>query len=198
MSSDIFHSDWYTDPPWDDVSLAWLVNYVKNIRTNPALSQAVSRERDQFEMVPMPKNVLDHLANSRRVSTVVGRNSIGSITTVNTMLSQFIQAVEAGKLEDAGRMLSANYRDAFGRDAKKVMQDLKMVLGGVSNLKVVPFSTDDLLVIGDRILANIQVAWQGDVKQGVISSNQAEAAHIELILEKDAKGQWSISSLRML
>jgi hypothetical protein len=195
-SGDILHTDWYTDPPWDDVSLSWILNYVNNIRTNPVLAQAVANERDQFEMVPMPKEVLDHLATSRRVSTVVGPSSVANVTLVNEVLTKFTQALETGRLEDAAGMLSPDYHDASGRNANQVMGDLRRLLGGVSGLKIVPFSTDDLLVIGSRLLANIQVAWTADVKEGAGSSRKTAAAHVELVLEKNKHGAWSISSVR--
>ena len=195
-SGDILHTDWYTDPPWDDVSLSWILNYVNNIRTNPVLAQAVANEKDQFEMVPMPKEVLDHLAKSRRVSTVVGPSSVANVTMVNEVLTKFTQALETGRLEDAAGMLSPTYRDASGRNASQVMGDLRKLLGDVSGLKIVPFSTDDLLVIGDRLLANIQVAWTADVKEGARSERKSAAAHVELVLEKSKQGAWSISSVR--
>jgi len=53
-----------------------------------------------------------------------------------------------------------------------------------------------LLVIGDRLLANIQVAWTADVKEGARSERKSAAAHVELVLEKSKQGAWSISSVR--
>jgi hypothetical protein len=195
-SGDILHTDWYTDPPWDDLSLSWLLNYVNIIRTNPVLSQAVLSDREQFEMVPMPKEVLEHLATSRRLTTVVGPASVANVTRVNTVLSHFIQAIEGGNLEEAAGMLSPNYRDANGRDGKQVMQDLRKIAESVSRLKIVPFSTDDLLVLGNRLLANIQVAWEADIKHD--GTHQTAASHVELLLEKDAHGAWTIGSIRVV
>lgn len=195
-SGDIFHTDWYTDPPWDSVSLSWLINYVRNIRSNPVLSKSIAAQTGEFEMVPMPKEVIQHLAESRRVSTSPGAASLQNIQQVSDVLGKFSQALEAGKLEDAATLLSPNYRDANGRDAARLKEDLKKLLANASGLKIVPFSTDNLIVLGDRLLANIQVAWQATVKEGKAAVSKNASSQIELVLEKGPKGGWMISGIR--
>lgn len=61
MSSGL-HPEWYTDPPWDTVSLSWLQNYANNIRSNPELLQSLQAETSQFEMVPVPRGIIEGLA----------------------------------------------------------------------------------------------------------------------------------------
>ncbi len=204
MSSGLFHTDWYTDPPWDSVTLSWLINYAQNIRTNPALTQALNAEKEQFEMVPMPKEVIQHLAASRRVSTSVGMiNQAASIQhteQVNNVIRSFSQALESGKLEGIASLLSPNYKDASGRDAAHLQADLRKLVGSFSNLRIVPFSTDNLIVLGNRLVANIQVAWEATTKAhaGAAPVQKSASSTVELILEKNPAGAWAIAGIRVL
>ncbi len=64
MSASIFHWDWFTDPPWDRVSLWWLDNYIKNVRNNPRLLETMRANKAEFEVVPVPLAVLRAMAAS--------------------------------------------------------------------------------------------------------------------------------------
>jgi hypothetical protein len=61
----LFHPDWYVDPPWDQVTLSWLQNYVNNMRGNQAVLQGLQGDAARFEMVPVPREILDNLTRRR-------------------------------------------------------------------------------------------------------------------------------------
>jgi hypothetical protein len=194
MSSGLFHTEWYTDPPWDKVSLTWLINYVRHIRTNPVLSRALEAEKTDFEMVPMPKEVIQHIASSKLSSTSIGAISIANIDQVADVVRSFSDALESGKIDDAVALLSPKYSDAHGRDATKLKEVLHNLHAAAPGLKIVPFSTDNILLLGNRLLATVQVAWQAKIGRAPTSAS----AEIELLLEKDTKGHWTITSVRAL
>jgi ketosteroid isomerase-like protein len=198
MSSGLFHTDWYTDPPWDNVSLSWLINYVKNIRSNPELSKALAAEKDQFEMVPMPKEVIQHLAQSRLVSTSVGFTSAQHLDVVGDVVRKFVRALETEKPDDAAALLSPTYKDAEGRDANGIKTLLRKMAAASSGLRIVPFSTQSLLQVGDHLVATLQVAWEVNLKEGAASVRKSANSQLEVVLEKDPHGGWKISGIRTL
>jgi hypothetical protein len=197
MSSGLFHTDWYTAPPWDDLSLSWLLNYVKNIRTNPELVKAITAEKEQFEMVPMPKEVIQHLAASRQVSTSVGLASPKNLEVVTDIVRRFGRALESEKVDEAVALLSPNYHDAFGRDARRMRELLRSVASAGSKLRIVPFNTESIIQLKDHLIANLQVAWEVTVKEGGKDAAKSAFSNVELVLENSGRG-WVITSVRVV
>ncbi len=214
MSSGIFQTDWYVDPPWDRLSLSWLQNYANNIRGNPTVLASMQADGSRFEMVPMPRQILQSLASRPPASVAalpqptrppagaepsfnqylkdreVGRSADALIGLVRS----FVDGLEAGKIEQAMLAIAPGYRDRNDRDASQLQTDLQNLIRNFPNLKIVPFKAEDLQLIGNHIVGTVHLAWEA--KKGDAYLNKT--SRIEIIFEKNSQGEWRIGGMHVL
>src|SRR4051794_14980795 len=124
MSASLFHWEWFTDPPWDRVSLWWLENYVDRIRQNPRALDAMKQNREEFEMVPVPVSVIRHLASADVDAATLPRAHRVDAAPVTEVVNRFARALEKGDVKGALEQVSRSYFDANGRNRSALRSDL--------------------------------------------------------------------------
>jgi hypothetical protein len=191
MSASIFHSEWYTNPPWERVSLWWLINYVDNIRTNPGVLDRIKANKTEFEMVPVPVSVIRNLA-----SEDVDRGSLPAQRRVDTkpvieLVERFASALEKGDVNAAMKTVSKSYFDINGRDRKALEGDLQQVTRDVSNVSVQTTKPDEVEQVGDQVVATVAVTWSDDQRRD-------ETTNVELFLSRGPRKSWQIESMRTI
>jgi hypothetical protein len=205
------------DPPWDQISLSWLQNYVNNIRGNPAVLQGLQGDATRFEMVPVPREILQSLTSRSQLRTTISpapeappspdaaaqqrikdREVARSAEALLGLVRTFVNELELGRVDGALATISPNYHDPSGRDAARLRTDLEQLVKDLPDLKIVPFKAEDLRHVGGNIIATVHAAWRTIKKNADKEEHQAETAKVELIFERDHQGVWKIGSLHVL
>ncbi|MGA3285691.1 MAG: hypothetical protein ABSD57_14700 [Verrucomicrobiota bacterium] len=203
MSSALENLEYYVDPPWERVSLAWLLNYVQRIRANPILSKAISADKEKFEMVPMPKEVVKQLASKQLAAPILEPLKESKAARENgpvmTVIQKFSRALEAGKVEDAMALISSSYHDANGRDAVHFRDFLRKWSGITTFLRIVlPPQLESQFAVGEFLVANIQLTWEATINEGSRREHKSSPVRVELILKSSGKEGWKIVGIRTI
>jgi hypothetical protein len=217
MSSGLFHDDWYTNPPWDYVSRSWLLRYINTIRTNPRLVAAMRADENEFEMVPMPRELLRHLASTAvapppapapaPAPAAAPRTAIARMASVEigrvapellALIRRLDAALEKGDLAAVMAEISDRYRDASGRDEVALKADLQKLFDVTSARRIVPHKVENVQSSGIHISAEILAAWDAMVTpDSGAPQHRSGNSRVEIVFEKGAAG-WKIVSLGIL
>lgn len=190
MSASIFHWDWFTDPPWDRVSLWWLDNYIKNVRNDPRLLETMRANKAEFEVVPVPLAVLRAMAASAEDRERIPAEPAVDQAPVMRTVTIFAKALQARDLDGMMKTVSRTYFDALGRDAERLKGDLAELIERLPGLHV---RTDKIetasQVGGGQVVARLDVEWQAGGRRAM--------SRVEMFLGRaNVKDAWHIESIR--
>jgi hypothetical protein len=197
MSASLFHWEWYSDPPWDRVSLWWLVNYVKNVRSKPRAKETMLANRAEFEAVPVPVSVLRHLATADVDPGTLPQQPPVDRTPLVDLLNRFSRALEAQDVETAMSTVSRSYFDVLGRNRSQLQKDLQQLVGDLPGLRV-RLGTEELDAVGNQLVAVLDVEWKSDAVAPAGVRGGRNSTRIELFLGRTPRDAWQIESIRTI
>jgi hypothetical protein len=190
VSGSLFNWDWYTDPPWDQVSLWWMWNYVNNI--NPAARKQMLENEASFEKVPVPITLLRHMAaNDAALKKLPAQARFDSAPVVE-VASQFARALESGDVADAMKHVAKSYYDPAGRDAAGLRKSLDTLVKETRGLKIAGLkATDAAQLGGDVVAVTLEARWEA----GHAGRGKAARSKIQVFLTRGKGKQWQIESV---
>jgi hypothetical protein len=191
MSASLFHWEWFTDPPWDRVSLWWLVNYVDRVRANPREVEKMRANEAEFEMVPVPVSVIRHLA----AATGVDKGQLPKAPAVDRgpvaeVVNKFAEALQKGDAKGALANVARSYFDVNGRDRKALQRDLTTMVQELPGLQVKAVKPNEVEPVGNQVVATLTAEWKADRGGG--------RTKIEVFVGRTGAGAWQIESIRAL
>ena len=112
------------------------------------------------------------------------------------LVRRFGRAFEKGDLEGTMQFIADDYRDHDGRTKKDLEKSLSDLFKKSSERRMIFVNAEDMVVVGNKIVASVNGAWEAKVKEESGSSLKSEFFKVEYVFSQDAKGKWSISSIK--
>jgi hypothetical protein len=195
MSASAWNPDWFTDPPWDRISLWWLQNYVNNVRNNPGILEAMQANRAEFETVPVPVAVIRHLASPSVDSRTLPEEPPLDRDPALDVVGSFAEALEARNLDAAMQHISSSYFDVLNRNRDQLKRDLDQLIEQTASIQIQPARVIGLESTGEQVLATLEVTWEAEGPSEEVSERRRHS-RIELFLRPAHREGWKIESIR--
>ncbi len=211
-------SDRGYDPLTVGIGMEWLAQYARFLRRSPELADNLAQRPDEFELVPIPKVLLNRLA----VPGILGSGNLGEIDAemrsileldldalsrrfiAHNQASQqaafdriheFAAKIEAGDVDAASNLLSPRFINQDGDSAAEVKAVLDALVQRTCDRRLQVLSIEEKHTSDTEVVAGVSAMWSAarhDHGAGEIS----EAVSLEMVLERQPEGDWKISGLR--
>jgi hypothetical protein len=196
----------------------WLAQYARFIRRSPVVVTKLADRPEEFELVPIPRMLLDRLA----IPGIIESGMLGDwnadlkklvqLSTDPTLVigypdappqkatevvSQLRSALENGAVEALRRLISPNYIDQDGRDCGELQAALEYLIKRTVDrrLDVTQMRTD--WHGPDKVQVKGEGTWQSRLTDRPGAPDIVENIEFRAILSRGANDEWLISELTM-
>jgi hypothetical protein len=200
-----------------NIGLEWLTQYARFLRRSPELLENFADRPGEFELIPIPRMLLDRLA----VPGMVGSGNLGGVDSqaqrlldfdlgaisgnraapplepVFDCVREFAAALDAGDASRAAALFSPRFIDQDGRSGAEVQQTLDLLFARTSNRRFQVSTVAEVHTSEAECVVHVNAAWRAsDAAQGAEAIS--ERVKLEMVLGRQSGGNWSISGLRSL
>jgi hypothetical protein len=202
------------------MGVEWLNQYARFLRRTPELVARLAEDTADFELVPVPKKLLDQLA----VPGIVGSGSLGGrvdseieellrigasdepVVISSTfgltdggpaaVASEFGNAIENGSIDKVMELLSPNFLDDDGRNISEVQSAIARLIDETEERRFRIVNMSESRRTARDATVRLAVDWNAIPMGDALVAAISEKAHLELLLERDEHEQWKIVSLK--
>jgi hypothetical protein len=196
-----------------NIGLEWLVQYARFLRRSPELIEGLRDRPDDFEVIPIPKIVLERLA----VPGILGSGSLGaqdpeihrliefdlaalsqkvpaaSREAALNVIYRFASAIDTGDSARAGALLSSRFLNPDGKDAAEVHATLRRLFDRTSNRRFEIVAIEDRHASELEFGARVTAKWSASTGGG---DTLTETVCLDILLERQSDGDWTILAAR--
>jgi hypothetical protein len=209
------------DPMIAQIGVEWLNQYARFLRRTPELVTRLAADSADFELVPVPKKLLDRLA----VPGIVGSGSLGG--RIDPEIEELLRigvvdepavvsgpkpastgdgpvaviealgvAIENGRLEDAMELLSPHFLDEDGRNPQDIRTAVARLIGETAHRRFRIAKASETRRSPRDTTISVIVAWDAAPVSNMPAPAISEEVTFEVILEEDEDNRWKIVSLK--
>ena len=193
----------------------WLAQYARFLRRSPELVERLADRLDEFELIPIPKVLLNRLA----VPGIVGSGTLGDIESEiprllefdATAMSQklgifsreaafnrireFTAAIAAGDATRASALFSSRFINPDGKNAVEIFETMGRLFDHAYVRRFNVLSIEETHGSDVEVVARVKATWSAAGKEEFMDS-VFEAVCLEIVLERQSDGDWKISAVR--
>ena len=193
------------------VGLEWLAQYSRFLRRSPELLETLAARQDAYEMVPIPRQILDHLA----VPGLVGSGSLGLLeqeaagfmpsavdgqaiadfqSVAVDVVREFVSALNTGQAPKAASLFGQTFVNADGRNRDEIVAALMGLFDHAPDQRL---RIDDLRAAGRTLtecVVNLCGAWSASAEPAAVT----EPIALEFIVGKDSDNTIAITGVRAI
>lgn len=213
----------------------WLIQYANLSRVSPKTTELLKEKPEEFEMVPVPKELIRQLSLHVGIGGILPGLGLGGVSAVlppaffeklsetvphlikpaeeiktrvegleiakqfkplADLVIEFGKELEKGNIERVMQFIAEDYRDHDGRTKKELQDSLSNLFKISSNRRFIFANSEDMQVIGNKIVANVNGAWEAKVIEESKATLKSKFFKLEFIFTQDVKGKWAISSIK--
>jgi hypothetical protein len=202
------------DPVVTQVASDWLAEYARFLRRSPEVAARLAERPEEFELVPIPRMLLDRLA----VPGIMGSGGLGDAEDdierlralaedpetqgagprpvdegAAEVVHRLANALARGDVDGALRLFSPAFVDRDGRNLREIRETLAGLVGATTarRLEVVDLATEagaaGEVVVRGTGRWHVSLADEGD------GPALAEALSFDARLLQDRAGEWHIA-----
>ena len=198
-----------------NIGLEWLTQYARFLRRSPELVERLAGRSGEFELIPIPKVLLERLA----VPGLVGSGGLGGVDPeiqrfvefdpakfpllVETSrgraldtIREFAAAIDAGNSTAAYAMLSPRFINPDGENAAEVHDTLERLFERTSNRRLQVHSIEEKHGAEAEFAAKVNATWTACAEQDRGADPVSETVWLEILLDRQPEGDWRISGVR--
>lgn len=211
----------FDDTQFDSVILSigteWLTQYARFLRRSPELVECLAHRSEEFELIPVPKVLLNRLA----VPGIVGSGGLGDIdpeilrlldvglkTTPRKFaissrqaafdkIREFTEAIGSGDAVRVVGLFSPNFTNVDGKGAAEISAKVKRLFRDTTDQRFDVLDIEEIHGSNVEVVARVNAAWSAIANEEP-AKRASEAMCLEIFLECQADGSWKISALRSL
>jgi hypothetical protein len=201
------------------IGVEWLSQYVRFLRRAPEVVAKLAADVSSFEMVPVPRNLLDQLAVSGLVGSArlaspidlriveglrtaaadagANRQGEGPSSSGDPMgaAGAFALAIERGSLPDIADLISSRFLDDDGRSPDDILTSIKRLTDGTTSRRLRVLNACETRRSAREAAVVLSVAWDAQSLEGA-SPAISESLSLEVLLELNGDERWKIASVR--
>jgi hypothetical protein len=177
----------------------WLTHYARLRQRAPKLAERLAQQGDEFELVPVPRRLLQTLAApgadpSLTLADLLTRDADAAAGDGGplTLAKAFADAMAAGSATDVKVLLSPGYLDGDGRRANEIGAALDHFLSGKTGRSCTVLDAAEVQRTPGNALVRLRLAWS---ETAAGAAARQEEVTLELLVERDAAGLWKIASI---
>ncbi len=201
------------------VSAEWLAQFARFLRRSPELIAKLVERSDDFEFVPVPKMLLDHLAVPGIMSSgslggvdvdlagllELGRHSRAeplptrdprSLEEALNRVREFAAALQAGDMVSASRLLSLQFLDQDGRDLTEFQNIVRGLVAGTRERTLSILDTQEVRGSDSELVFRVKARWIAVAGDATSEHRVCETVSLEVTMERQSDGDWKIAGLR--
>jgi hypothetical protein len=213
------HPEQTSDGIYDEVvvkiGMEWLAQYARFLRRSPELVEGLAERPEDFEMIPIPKVLLNRLA----VPGIVDSGNLGDIDpeilqflnldlgaisrkaaiaardAAFERIREFAAAIAGGDATRATALFSPQFINPDGMNAAEIHQTLQRLFESTYNRRFEVNDIREVRTSEQDLVARLDASWSAAESAGSADS-LAEKVCLEFILELNTDGEWEISAVR--
>lgn len=199
------------------IGLEWLTQYARFLRRSPELLENFTDRPSEFEIIPVPKILLERLA----IPGVVGSGNLGGVdpevrnfldldipgifqnTTqpsheeVFDQVREFAAALDAGDASRAAALFSPHFISSDGKSGAEVRRTLDLLFARTSDQRFQISTVAEVHASETECVMHVKGLWRASDPAGGAEAF-SEKVNLEMVLDRRTTGGWSITGLRSL
>lgn len=169
----------------------WLRQYSQFRRVDGELTNDLQQRPDEFELVPVPRKLLQFLAAPEAAMTetfedelreLFGRadpppvevSALGQLLSARApvtrkrpewlwqMVRELAAALERGDASECARLLAADFRGPAGQNREEIMLRLEQLIKATELRRVIPLDLDVVMLGEDLLEAELRLVWEAN------------------------------------
>lgn len=206
------------DPVIVSVGMEWLVQYARLLRREPELIHKLAERAEEFELIPIPKVLLNRLA----APGILGAGNLSDFSLALQQLlkldptishepagrdqpsrdlafgriREFAAAIEAGDLAGASNLFSPTFVNQDGYSVAEVQAILEHLVEHTCDRRFQILSIHETHGSSTEVVTKVDAIWGAANYHDGSADSVTEPVCLEVILEWQPEGDWKISGLR--
>jgi hypothetical protein len=177
-----------------EMGAEWLRQYLRLRRQAPELAAELAKQTDQFELVPIPKHLLERLTgreDAPQAPAVQAADTSGNPR--KAVAEAFATALGAGNINQVMALISSHFIDADGRRRLEIRKAIEALIGESVQraCRVLEFAESEVSQRAATVRLRLQWTAAADARQPPLQ----EEVTLELLLQQDKPGVWQISRI---